>query len=111
MALGARLRAFKPGVFCAKQRQNIGVKRARTIQIVTVGKGERIEFGGTGINPGANQVHGVHFAAVSRNRVGKGAHGHNRSVAVGFFNVELPAGGHAIVAQARPQLGILPIAS
>ena len=53
------------------------------------------------INPGANQFDGIDVATIVLQQ---------RSVAVGFFDVEFPAGGHAVVAQARPQLGVAPVA-
>ena len=54
----------------------------------------------TGINPGADEFHSIDVAAIVFQQ---------RSVAVGFFDVELPAGGHAVVAQPCPQLGIAPV--
>ena len=114
MAVGAGFGSFKPDVVGGEEWLHIGVKIAFTGLAINVRKGEGSLFGSS-IYPGTNQVYGIDVAVALRHRYcrryGCCFHtSHNGwAVAVSFLDVELPAGGHPVVAQAGTKLRMLPI--
>ena len=108
MALGAGLRPFKPGIFGGEERHYIIIEVTNAGFIIEGVEGEAA-FQCASINPSADEVNGVDIATGSGGRAVDGTNCDNWAVAIGFFDVKFPAGRHAVIAQACPQLGSIPI--